>query len=104
MIDVMPFLQLQNQIDLQNKQEEMGNNGNLPPSHETDGFNKSMSPLKLINGYQQLQAAANSASYLATTGQNQMPIIIGNKGAQPAAGIINQQSSHMVLYNQNSSN
>ena len=27
-IDVMPFLQLQNQIDLQNKQEEMGNNGN----------------------------------------------------------------------------
>lgn len=103
MIDVMPFLQLQNQIDLQNKQEELGNNGNFPPSHETDGFNKSMSPLKLINGYQQLQAAANSASYLATA-QNQMPIIIGNKGAQPAAGVINQQSSHMVLYNQNSSN
>ena len=50
MIDVMPFLQLQNQIDLQNKQEELMNNGNLLPSQETDGFNKSMSPLKFING------------------------------------------------------
>ena len=28
MIDVMPFLQLQNQIDLQSKQDEANNNGN----------------------------------------------------------------------------
>ena len=84
MIDVMPLLQLQNQIDQKNASGEFVN------ADLSDGFNKSMSPLNLLNNSQSLQVAGNSAGYLGSrnAGQGSIPMNL--------SGVVNRNEPGMV--------